>query len=261
MTADRADSDAPMTPVSTSDPALAFDEREVTAFLTRFQLTPDTSWARLESYLSLPYPNPFWAILGRGEERIAVPNLPRAFLPATWTPHRWVGWGLTFRGDGELPPGPRFDLALTNADTGRSERLQILLLHQRVELPDSPMYAERVAKTPSESAQDRSVCPLPHRPRPGEQQAADAALLWLQTWEPPSLTPAQAAERARLWDAAHRSGLLPEKLTAGELNYKLLLKRTKPPYPSITKILHRANFKNLAEFRVWYEAHPDDPGI
>jgi hypothetical protein len=70
-----------------------------------------------------------------------------------------------------------------------------------------------------------------------------------------------AYERQRLWDAAHRTGLDPDKITAGDLNYELKLKRVKPPYPAVTGIIQRAGFRDLAEFRVWYEQHPHDAGI
>jgi len=75
----------------------------------------------------------------------------------------------------------------------------------------------------------------------------------------PTLTERVARERQRLWDAAHRSGLFAEQITASELNYQLKFRRIKPPYPSVTKALKRAAFRNLAEFKVWYGEHPDGP--
>jgi hypothetical protein len=65
--------------------------------------------------------------------------------------------------------------------------------------------------------------------------------------------------RARLWDAAQRTGLIPERITEGELNFQLKYKATRPPYVSVSRLIKAANFRDLTDFLIWYEAHPSGP--
>jgi hypothetical protein len=64
----------------------------------------------------------------------------------------------------------------------------------------------------------------------------------------------------RLVAAARESGLYPEQLTYGELNFRLRFKRQKPPFTGVSHVFDRAVW-HMDDLKAYMDQHRgDEPG-